>query len=113
MLRERVRLGSDDWWTVRVTWPHDCGLQSAVLLRSQQHLPHRLPSLQRTVGFASVGECVLRPDAELELGARYPGEDLARAPEQLLARHHVVVQRWPRQIQRAFLIQDLRIDRHD
>src|SRR5207253_8171171 len=43
----------------------------------------------------------------------HPSQNLARALQQLLAARHVVEQGRARQIQRALLIQDLRVDRAD
>src|SRR3954469_22215799 len=55
----------------------------------------------------------LCPDAHGELASADPFEQLAGSPEQLVARDGVVTERWSRQKERAFLVQQLRVDRID
>ena len=60
-----------------------------------------------------LGERKLAPDAQRELAFLDPAEHLARALPELGPRRDVVVQRGARQVERAVVVQHLRVDRRD
>src|SRR6267142_3620989 len=78
--------------------------------RNEEHLPRRLPSLERPVGFRRVLQRELELRAQLELAVPDPAEKLARALEELGARADVMVQARPRQEELALGVERLRVE---
>src|SRR5206468_3569617 len=81
--------------------------------RNQEHLPGSLARLEHPVGFRGLLKRHFAEDRELHDPVANPAEDLARALEKLLAKRDVMKEGRPRQIDRALLVQGLRIDRGD
>src|SRR5438093_4696525 len=80
-------------------------------LGDQQNLSRRLPRFERAVGGCRVAQGELAIDRHRELSFREETEDVARAPEQLLARRRIVTQARPGQEERSFRIEDVGIER--
>src|SRR6185437_5829512 len=80
-------------------------------LRDQQHLSGRLPPRQRLVRLGRILQRELGADAHRQFATTDPIEQVCRPRFQFGAGEQIVVERRPREEERAFAIQDLWIDR--
>src|SRR5262245_40106926 len=81
-----------------------------VASRQQQHLAFGLPRLEVAVSLRSLGQRPCLVDAYLQRAIKNPGEEVAAAPEQLVARGDVVSKRRSRQEERALRVEHLGVE---